>query len=358
MPKTMKAQIFYEPENMKLEEVPAPEIGVDEVLVQVKACGICGSDIAYYYGDSSLETETGKGPLILGHEFSGEVVEVGSIPEQKGLFKPGDRVVVDPLQYCYACEICKKGEFNLCENKNVLGVSHNGGFAEYCASHYTGLHKIPDNVSYVEAAMTEPLADAVYGVQKMAVKLGDFCVVIGPGAIGVMMVQLIKSSGAGTVVLAGTRDYRLEVGKDSGADVIINTADENSPHYVADLKAKIDEMTDGKFADAVITPTGSVDAMETALEISGRRSRIVYFGLPSDEAVIRVHALSAIFWDKTILFSWLAPLTWPTALKAIATGLVDVKKLHTHTFKLEDLAQGIADVKARKGNAMKAIVEP
>ncbi|MBC8233509.1 alcohol dehydrogenase catalytic domain-containing protein [bacterium] len=358
MSKTMKAQIFYEPENMKLEEVPVPEIGLDEVLVRVKACGICGSDIAYYYGDSSLETETGKGPLIIGHEFSGEVVEVGSIPADKGLFAPGDRVVVDPLQYCYACEICKKGEFNLCEYKNVLGVSHNGGFAEYCASHYTGLHKVPDNVSYVEAAMTEPLADAVYAVQKMSVKLGDFCVVIGPGAIGIMMVQLIKSSGAGTVVLAGTRDYRLEVGKDAGADLIINTADEKSPYYVADLKAKIEELTDGKFADAVVTPTGSVEAMEMALEISGRRARIVYFGLPSDEAVIRVHALSAIFWDKSILFSWLAPLTWPIALKAIATELVDVKKLHTHTFKLEDLVQGLADVKARKGNVMKAIVEP
>jgi len=354
----MKAQIFYEPKNMKLEEVPVPEVELDQVLVRVKACGICASDIAYYYGDNPLDTETGMGPLILGHEFSGEVVQVGLIPARKGLFKPGDRVVVDPLQYCYACEICKKGQFNLCENKNGLGISHNGGFAEYCVSHYTGLHKIPDNVSYVEAAMTEPLADAVYAVQKMSVKLGDFCVVIGPGAIGIMMLQLIKSSGAGTIVLIGTRDYRLEVGKDSGADVIINTAAENSPYYVADLKARIEALTDGKFANAVVTATGSVEAMETALEISGRRSTIVYFGLPSDEAVIRVHPLSALLWDKSILFSWLAPLTWPTALKAIANGLVDVKKLHTHTFKLEDLGQGLADVKSRKGNIMKAIVEP
>ena len=173
-----------------------------------------------------------------------------------------------------------------------------------------------------------------------------------------MMLQLIKSSGAGTIVLIGTRDYRLEVGKDSGADVIINTAAENSPYYVADLKARIEALTDGKFANAVVTATGSVEAMETALEISGRRSTIVYFGLPSEEAVIRVHPLSALLWDKSILFSWLAPLTWPTALKAIANGLVDVKKLHTHTFKLEDLGQGLADVKSRKGNIMKAIVEP
>ncbi len=358
MPKTMKAQVFYEPEVMKLEEIPIPKVEVDQVLVRVKACGICGSDIAYYYGDSSLETPDGKGPLVIGHEFSGEVVEVGAIPERLGLFKPGDRVTIDPVQYCNACEICKKGQVNLCECKDVLGVSHNGGFAEYCVSHYTGLHKLADNVSYIAGAMVEPLADAVYAVQKMDIQIGDFCVVIGAGVIGVMMLQLAKADGAGKVVFVGTRDYRLEIGKECGADYIFNTKDENSPYYIDDLTAKIEELTDGKFADAVVTPTGSVEAMESAFDITGRRARIVFFGLPADDAVVRIPALQTIFWDKTIKFSWLAPLTWPIALKAIETGLVDISNLHSHTFKLEDLVQGLADVKARKGNVMKAIVTP
>ena len=158
---TMAAQVFYEPEKMELKSVEIPTPGQDEILVRVKACGICGSDLAYYYGKSSLETDDGKGPLILGHEFSGEVVDVGAIPEKMGLFEKGDRVVLDPVQYCNACEVCKRGMPNLCEKKSVLGVSINGGFAEYCVSHYTGAHKIPDGVTYEQAAMTEPLADPV-----------------------------------------------------------------------------------------------------------------------------------------------------------------------------------------------------
>ncbi len=356
MPETMTAQVFYEPEDMRVEQVPVPAPADDQVLFAVKACSICGSDVAYYYGDSSLETESGKGPLILGHEFAGEVVAVGKIPAALGLFKPGDRVVVDPVQYCYACAVCKKGQVNLCEYKQVLGVSANGGFAECCVSHYTGLHKVPEGIKWEHAALTEPLACAMYAVNNMQIGIGDFAVVIGPGAIGLMMLQLAKAAGAGTVVLVGTRDYRLEIGKQAGADVVINTKDSGSPYYAADIKARIEELTGGMFADAVVTPTGAVEAMEQALAISGRRSRIVLFGLPADDAVVRVPALESILWDKTIRFSWLAPLVWPTAIKAMATGQVDLSMICTHTMKLEDLKQGLADVKDRKGNPIKAVV--
>ena len=355
---TMKAQVFYEKEKMAVEQVPMPKVGPEQVLVRIRACGICGSDVAYYYGASSLETKTGKGPLILGHEMSGEVVEVGDVPKSLGLFQSGDRVTLDPVQYCNACSICKKGYVNLCEKKAVLGVSTNGGFAEFCLSHFTGVHKIPKNVSFEEAAMTEPLACAVHGVQRMGVRPGDFCVVMGPGAIGTMMVQLIKSSGAGKVVLAGAQgdDYRLKIGKEAGADEVFNVAEPKSPYYVKDLKAKISELTDGLFADAAITPTGAVPAMEMAFEITGRRARIVFFGLPADDAVIRVPALKSIFWDKTVHFSWLAPLTWPTALTALGSGLVDVKKLMSQVIPLDSLAQGIKDVKNRVGDPVKVIV--
>jgi len=355
MAEKMKAQVFYEPLDMKLEERDIPKPADDQVLARIKACSICGSDIAYYIGDSSLETPDGKGPLILGHEFTGEVIEVGAIPAKLGLFKPGDRVVFDPVQYCNACEICKRGQVNLCENKEVLGVSADGGFAEYCVSHYTGIHKLPANVSYKQGALTEPLACATYALQNAQVNPGDFAVIIGPGAIGMMMAQLVKSSGAGTVVLVGTRDYRLEIGKELGVDEIINTKESSSPYY-ADLKEKIGDMTDGKFADVVLTPTGAISAMEQAFDISGRRSRIVFFGLPGDKDVVRVPALDTIIWDKTIQFSWLAPFTWPTALQALSTGLLNVDPLITHEIKLDDLVQGLNDVKDRKDNAMKAVV--
>jgi len=357
MAEKMKAQVFYEPLDMKLEEVDIPKPADDQVAVRVKACGVCGSDISYYWGESPLETSDGKGPLILGHEFTAEVTEVGALPAKLGLFKPGDRVVLDPLQYCNACEICKRGYVNLCENKTVLGVSVDGGFAEYAVSHYTGIHKLPDNVSYEQGALTEPLSCATYALQNAAIALGDFAVIIGPGAIGIMMAQLVKSSGAGTVVLVGTRDYRLEVGKELGVDEIINTKDPDSPYYVADLKEKIGDLTNGKFANVVLTPTGAVSAMEQAFDISGRRARIVFFGLPGENDFIRIPALDTIFWDKTIQFSWLAPFTWPVALQALSTGLVNVDPLITHSIELENLVQGLIDVRERKGNVMKAVVK-
>jgi len=355
---TMKAQVFYEPLKMSLEDVPIPEIAADEVLIKVKACGICGSDIAYYFGKASLETPTGKGPLILGHEYSGEVVEVGAIA--KKLFKPGDRVVLDPVQYCNACDVCFRGQTNLCENKAVLGVSTNGGFAEYSKSKYTGVHPLPDNVSYENGALTEPLACATYGLKNLAVEVGNFCVVIGPGAIGCMMIQLAKSSGAGAVVLIGGPgdDYRLEAGKKLGADLVINATEKGSPYYVADVKAQIAEMTGGKMAARVIVPTGAVPAMEMALDISGRRSTVVFFGLPGDKDVVRVPVLQSILWDKTIRFSWLAPGVWQTALGALATGLVNVAPLVSRAYPLKDLAQALGDVKDRVGNPMKPIVVP
>jgi threonine dehydrogenase-like Zn-dependent dehydrogenase len=354
----MKAMVFYEPEKMKSEEIDIPQIGPDEVLVRIKACGICGSDIAYYWGLSSLETPNGKGPLVLGHEMTGEIVEIGEIPRQLGLFKAGDRVAIDPVQYCNACEVCKKGQVNLCENKSVLGVSVNGAFAEFMKSKYTCLFKLPENVSYEQGAFSEPLADAMYAVQNLEVTLGDFCVVIGPGPIGLAEAQLIKSSGAGTLVVAGTRDYRLEIAEKNGADYVLNTGDSSSKYYEPDIVKKIADLTDGKMADRVLVATGNPQVMDLPFALSGRRSVIVFFGLPGDKDVIKVPATQTIFWDKKIKFSWLAPLTWPKAINAIATGLIDVDSLVTHRYKLEDLIQGLEDVKARVGNPLKALVIP
>lgn len=358
IPKTMKAQVFYEKEKMHLEDIPVPEISDDEVLVRVKACGICGSDVAYYFGNSPLETPTGKGPLVLGHEFTAEVVAVGKVPAKAGLYKEGDRVVVNPVQHCNACPICAKGQTNLCECKSVIGVSVNGGFAEYCASKYTGLVKLPDDVSFEAGALTEPLACVTYGIQNLQVHPGNFVVIMGPGAIGLMMLQLAKSCGAGKVALVGGPgdDYRLEAGRKFGADHLINVADKASKYFVPDLEAEIRKLTNGFMADRVITPTGAVEAMEAALAISGRRSTIVYFGLPSDKAVIRVPALKSIFWDKTIRFSWLAPFTWPTAVSAVANKLVDTSSLVTHRAPLAKLEETIKAVASRGGNVLKAVI--
>jgi L-iditol 2-dehydrogenase len=154
----------------------------------------------------------------------------------------------------------------------------------------------------------------------------------------------------------GTRDYRLEVGKKLGADVLINTVNTSSPYYASDLKAKIAELTDSKMADRVIVVTGSREAMQQALEISGRRSVIVYFGLPGEKDFVQVPALSSILWDKTIRFSWLAPFTWVEAIKVLKSGIIDADALVTHKLPLEKLKEGLEIAKEKKGNPLKVMI--
>jgi threonine dehydrogenase-like Zn-dependent dehydrogenase len=358
MAEKMKAQVFYEGEKMELEELPVPEVTDVDVLVRVKNCGICGSDISYYYGLSPVGTETGKGPLVLGHEFTGEVVEVGAVAKSMNLFKPGDRVVVNPVQHCNACYACAAGKTNLCANLYVPGVTANGGFAEYCISRYTGLFKLPDSVSYAAGAFTEPLACAVYGINKLDLEMGHFVAVFGPGPMGLTMVQLLKSAGAGKIALIGTRDYRLETGKKWGADYLFNTQDKASPYYVEDLKEAITDLTHGALADRAIVPTSSNDAFEQAIDITGNAAILVHFGLPNEDDVIHVPALSTHQMDKEIRFSWLAPLSWPETIRAISEGLVDVEALTTSTVPLDDAEPAIRDLKERIGDPLKVQVTP
>lgn len=358
MAEKMKAQVFYEGEKMELEEIPVPEVTDVDVLVRVKNCGICGSDISYYFGLSPVGTATGKGPLVLGHEFTGEVVEVGAVAKSLDLFKPGDRVVVNPVQHCNACYACAGGHTNLCTNLYVPGVTANGGFAEYCLSRYTGLFKLPDSVSYAAGAFTEPLACAVYGLKKLEIEPGQFVAIFGPGPMGLMMVQLAKSVGAGKVALVGTRDYRLEAGKKWGADYVFNTADEGSPYYVEDLKEAIADLTHGALADRAIVPTSSNDAFEQAIDITGNAAILVHFGLPNEGDVIHVPALSTHTMDKEIRFSWLAPLSWPPAIRAISEGLLDVESLVTDAVPLEKTEEAIRNLKDRVGDPIKVQITP
>jgi len=352
----MRAQVYYEPEVMKMEMIDIPRISDNEVLVRVKAVGICGSDMSYYYGHSPLGTPDGKGPLVLGHEFSGEVVEVGKIPASMKLFKEGDRVIANPVQQCNSCDMCSRGMFNVCPNCVVPGVTVNGGFAEYCKLNYTHVYQMPDNMSFEEGAVVEPLACATYAIKKTEINLGDFAVVFGPGPIGIMMVQLIKAAGAGKVALVGRRDFPLNIGKEVGADYVINTRDANSPYYTDNIVKKIRELSGGSMADKVVVPTSSLDALQSAIDVSGSGSTIVYFGLPGPDDRIQVPALSCITSDKTIKFSWLAPLVWPTAIKAVAAGLVNVKKIFTHRFSLEECEEGIRFMKYGKGDKLKGLV--
>ena len=161
-----------------LIEVDIPQVDLDEVLLKVKACGICGSDVAYYFGRSPLETSDGLGPLILGHEFAGEIVEMGRLAQENSNFKVGDRVMANPVRECNACKYCARAAINLCENKRVKGVSIDGAFAEYVTMPYTHIFLIPQGISYPEAALCEPLACGTMQSIRWR-SAGDFVVILG-----------------------------------------------------------------------------------------------------------------------------------------------------------------------------------
>jgi L-iditol 2-dehydrogenase len=352
----MKAQNFYEPLVMKLEEHDVPEIADNEVLVKVKAVGICGSDISYYYGHSPLDTPGGKGPLYLGHEASGVVAKAGSVSGKLGLFKEGDRVAINPVQQCNACPACMRGQFNECGHSEVIGVSVNGCLAEYVKVKYTHVYKIPDEVSFESAALAEPLACSTHGIKLLDIELGQTVAVYGAGGIGLMMIQLAKASGAGRVIAVGVNDFGLGKARELGAAHIINVRDTNSPYYTDNAAEKTAEINGGVKAPRCIVATSNMNALQDALKITGPCSTIVYFGLPSPADELRIPVLEAIQAERTLKFSWLAPLVWDNVFAALASGQVRLDPIITHKFKLEEAEAGIKFMKEAKEDKIKGLV--
>jgi threonine dehydrogenase-like Zn-dependent dehydrogenase len=349
----MRAAVFYDVEDIRLEDVPEPKIGDEDVLVEVTACGICGSDLEYYTGRSPVGTPDGKGPLILGHEFAGRVVAAGK--DAHGV-KEGDRVAVNPIQSSSAGDFSRSGNphFDL---SVVLGVTTNGAFAKYVRTKAEHAYKLPDSMTDEQGAFVEMLAASLNAVEKAEIRLGDLVVIYGPGPVGLSMVQLAKASG-GRVVIVGTRDYRLELAKGMGADHAFNIADASSPYHTADLAASIREVNAGEPAERAIVATASEDATQGALEVTGNGSTIVYMGLAGPDDVVKLPMLASLAMDKTIRFSWLYPNQWPNTIRLLREGLVDTSKIITHSIALDKIDEGIRQVVARDDGVIKIIVKP
>lgn len=345
----MKAAVFYEPNDLRVEDVPEPEIADDEVLVEVSACGFCGSDVEYYYGKSPVGTADGKGPLILGHEFAGRVAQLGKLAGAYGLAE-GDRVAVNPIQSCNACMACRAGKPQFCANLSVLGVTTGGGFAQYARTKAAHAYKLPDSLSDEQGAFVEMLSAAVNAVGKADVQPGDFVVVYGPGPVGLSMVQLLKNEGA-RVAVVGTRDYRLNLARELGADFTFKAAD----GAIAD---QVTAANDGALADKAIVATGSMDANQEALAVTGPGSTVVYMGVTAPDAKVEVPMLTSLIQDKTIRFSLWYPYQWPTTIRILADSKVDTSKIITHTAKLDGIGDAIERVVNREDDVIKTLVTP
>ena len=352
----MKVNRFMEPMKMVYQEEDIPQIGANEVLIKVKATGICGSDVVYYYGETPLDTPDGKGPLILGHEFSGVVAELGEMAQNLGLFEIGDHVVVNPVQQCNACPACMRGEFNACSHVEVVGTMVDGAMAEYVKAKYTHVYKIPETIAFAYAAISEPLACATHAVDRLDIQPGQTVVIYGVGGIGLMMTQLCKAYGAGKVIVVARKDFGLGKALEGGADFVINNTDTSSPYYAADVPARVQELNGGELAQRAILATGAMPALQDAINVTGSCSTIVYFGQAGPDDLLQVPVLDCLKSEKTLKFSWLAPLVWDKVFKLVDSGQVDLSKIITHEFSLEDAEKGIKFMRESTEPKVKGVI--
>jgi len=349
----MKAAVFYDVGDIRLEDVPEPTIGDADVLIQVAACGICGSDLEYYHGRSPIGTADGKGPLILGHEISGTVVAVGKHAQGVAV---GDRVAVNPIQSSAASDHTRSGNPHF-DRREVLGITTNGGFAEFVRSRAEHAYLIPDELSDEQGAFVEMLAGSLNAVEKAEIQFGDLCVIYGPGSVGLSMAQLAYRSGA-RVAMVGTRDYRLELALKSGCEFAFNTADTSSRHYTGDLAESLRAINAGELAERCIVATAVDAACRQALEITGVGSTVVYMGVAGPEETVGIPMLRALTEDKSIRFSWLYPNQWPKTIRLLRAGMVDTSRLITHTGPLDRINAAIEQVSSRDDGVIKYVIKP
>jgi len=349
----MRAAVFQDVETITIEDVPDPTPAAGDVVVEVAACGICGSDLEYYTGRSPLGTPDGKGPLILGHEFSGTVVAVGPGVDT---LREGDRVAVNPVQSRPGSDASRSGspQFDL---DTVLGVSTNGAFAQFVRSRAEHAYRLPEELSDQQGAFVEMLAASLHAVEKADIRFGDLVVIFGPGPVGLSMIQLAAARG-GVVAVVGTRDYRLELARELGAAHVFNTRDPSSPHWTEDLTASIAEAHAGEPADRAIVATSVPEATRQALEITGNGSVVVYMGLSGPEDRVSVPLLDSLVMEKTIRFSWLYPNQWPKTIRTMRDGIVDVDRLITHGIGLDRINEGITQLGERGDGVVKMMVRP
>jgi len=335
----MKAAVIYNPGDIRLIDVEEPEPKENEVLVKVKACGFCGTDFATYKG-----VYYANFPVILGHEFSGEVVDVGNSVKK---VKAGDRVTVDPNIVCHNCYFCNIGEEHLCENLATIGTHRNGGFTEYCAVPETNIFLMEKDISFEKGAMTEPLACAMRGIEMANIKSGDTLLVLGAGAMGILMVLLARIAGASNIIISEVIGERRRIAKECGADIVINPNEKNV----------LEEVKKVKYcgADAVIDCTGSTKVAELSLKYSRRGGHIVWYSVYPSNETVPVAPFNMNENELSIHGSFNNPYTQKRALELLASGKVNTEKIVYPFVELKDFSK-ILEIFGKEGS-MKIMVK-
>jgi L-iditol 2-dehydrogenase len=346
----VKAVRLYGAKDLRVEEVEKPRISENEILMRVRAATICASDIrSYNYGNGRM-----RPPRILGHEIAGDIEEIGS--SVKG-YDSGMRITLNPNIFCGRCVFCVTGRHELCDERRALGFDVDGGFAEYLLIPFESIRtgvicEIPDNVSYEEAALIEPISCCLHAQTLVKVGAGDTVTVIGAGPMGIMHTVMAKTLGASRVIVSEISEQRLQTAVDFGADVAVNPAKE-------DLASRVFEATGRHGSDVVIVAVGSRSSLEQALGLLSKGGRVCFFaGLQKGKENVRLNA-NIIHYRETVVSGAFAstPYEFYQTVRLAASGkLLNMKPIVTHRFSLDDASKAFEA--ALSGRALKVCMNP
>jgi len=342
----MRVAMYYNNNDVKLEEMPTPQIGPGELLMRVEASGICGSDVMEWY-------RIHKVPLVLGHEVAGVVVEVG---EAVSRYKVGDRIIAAHHVPCNTCHYCLSGNHTVCDTLRKTNF-YPGGFAEYIRlptiNVDRGTFMLPDEVSFEEATFVEPVACVLRGQRKAGLKPGCSVLVIGSGIAGLLHMHLARALGAGWVVATDVVEHRLEAARQFGADAAL--------HAEEDVSGYLRKVNDGRLADLVIVCTGVESAIAQALKSVERGGTVLFFA-PTGQGVTIPISINDIFWrnDITLTTSYAGShADHAVALELIRSGALRVKEMITHRLSLAETGLGFRMVMhPEEYNSIKVIIQP
>lgn len=339
----MKVGMYYNNRDVRVEEMPVPEPEAGEALIHIRASGICGSDIMEWY-------RIKKAPLVLGHEVTGDVAQVGAGIEQ---FVVGDRVWATHHVPCNTCHYCLRGHHTACETLHTTSF-HPGGFSEYvlvpALQVDRGMMRLPDEISYEDGSFVEPLGSVVHGARTAGVGPGDSVLVLGCGIAGLLHIKLAIALGAGRIIATDINEYRMDAARRFGADLVIDARE--------DVPALVREANEGQLADKVIVCAGALAAAEQALECVDRGGTVLAFAVPKPGETVAVDFNR--FWrdDVTIMPSYAAaPSDNALALELIRSGRVRVADMITHRLPLDEIQEGFR-LASEGDECLKVIVEP
>jgi L-iditol 2-dehydrogenase len=342
----MKALLLSKYKHLEIADLPSPTPGDGEVLVSVAACGICGSDVHGYDGSSGRRIP----PIVMGHEAAGTIAALG---DGVSGFAVGDRVTFDSTISCGACSNCHRGHVNLCDNRQVLGVScgefrRPGAFAEYVAVPSRILYRLPESLSFSEAAMLEAVSVALHGVSLAQVSVGSTALVLGAGMIGLLTLQALRAAGCARIFVADLDQTRLKLAQDVGATTVLSSE--------ADVVEQVMQLTGGMGVDLAIEAVGRNETVKTSIESVRKGGTVVLVGNISPEVTLPLQKV--VTRQIRLQGSCASSGEYPRAIELLASGAIQVKPFITAVAPLEDGPRWFERLYAREPNLMKVILSP